>query len=271
MPEREEQSIGIFDSGIGGLTVAREIMRRLPHESIVYFGDTARVPYGSKSADVVRHYALEDARLLVNLGVKIIVVACNTVSAVALEEITAHFSLPTIGVLEPGARAAAALSTGKRIGVIGTRATVSANSYTRRIHDIDPSIDVFSNPCPLFVPLAEEGWEEHPVARLVAEEYLAPMKEADVDTLILGCTHYPVLRPVIASTMGEGVRLVDSGKVAAADVEQMLDEHRLRNPRKEKPVYEFYVSDIPQKFQEIAGRFLGTPIGAVKTVDPSVH
>lgn len=265
------RSVGVFDSGIGGLTVVHELMRRLPQENIIYFGDTARVPYGSKSADVVRQYGIEDARLLVEREVKMIVVACNTVSAIALDDIRHKYKLPVVGVIIPGAKAAAAVSKKKKIGVIGTRATIAANAYTRELHAIDKSISVFSQPCPLFVPIAEEDWENHRATELIADEYLVPLRGQKIDTLILGCTHYPLLKSVIRKSIGENVVLIDSGKSAAEDVDYLLDELHLKNTSNPRPTHQFMVSDIPQKFQEIAERFLGMPVGNVLRVDAAMH
>lgn len=271
MTELRNRSIGVFDSGIGGLTVVRELIKRLPYENIIYFGDTARVPYGSKSAEVVRQYALEDARLLINFGVKMIVVACNTASAIAIDDIAQRYGIPTIGVIIPGAHTAAATSKTRRIGVIGTRATIGADTYARQLHLIDKGFHVVSEPCPLFVPLAEEGWEDHVVARHIADEYLAPLKRANVDTLILGCTHYPILKNVIQQSIGNEVNLIDSGQSAAGEVDQLLAELQYKNDSNVAPNYQFIVSDIPQKFQDIAERFLGMPIGRVIKMDASIH
>jgi len=257
-PNREK-SIGVFDSGIGGLTVVHALMRRLPFENILYFGDTARVPYGSKSAEVVREYAFEDTRFLVQQGVKIIVVACNTVSAVALEYLKSHFSIPIIGMISPGAQAAVRTTTSGRLGVIGTLATIASESYSREIASIDSNIEVYSKACPLFVPLAEEGWSEHIVSKMVAEEYLHDLKQRHIDALILGCTHYPILRNVIQHTVGPNVVLIDSGEAAAIEVEKELRSLDILNPLKDQANYSFFVSDVPQKFKELGEIFLGRP------------
>ena len=188
----ENQAIGIFDSGVGGLTVLKEIARLLPGENLIYLGDTARVPYGTKSPETVCRYALEAADFLVGLGVKMLVVACNTASAVALEALQAKYDIPVIGVIEPGARRAAGLTRVRKVGVVGTEGTIKSDAYARAIRSIDPGIDVVSAACPLFVPLAEEGWAEHEIARIAAEEYVGPIR-AGIDTLVLGCTHYPLL------------------------------------------------------------------------------
>jgi len=256
IPE-QQKSIGVFDSGIGGLTVVRALMQRLPKENITYFGDTARVPYGSKSAEVVREYAFEDTRFLLQLGVKIIVVACNTVSAVAIDDLKSHFSLPIVGMINPGAEEAVKASRSGRIGVIGTLATIASESYTRALKAEDPRVTVFSRACPLFVPLAEEGWSDHPVSQMVANEYLSDLHKHQIDTLILGCTHYPILRSVIQRAVGTGVTLIDSGEAAAAEVEILLRQHDLLNPVSEQPNHGFFVSDVPQKFKQLGSIFLG--------------
>ncbi|MFZ1729636.1 MAG: glutamate racemase [Bacteroidota bacterium] len=256
---QQQKSIGVFDSGIGGLTVVHALMRHLPRENITYFGDTARVPYGSKSAEVVREYAFEDTRFLLQQGVKCIVVACNTVSAVAIDDLKAQFDIPIIGMIDPGADAAQRATKRGRIGVIGTLATIASESYTRALHRRDPSYEVISKPCPLFVPLAEEGWTDHPVSQMVADEYLADLRQHDIDTLILGCTHYPILRGVIQRSIGEDVTLIDSGEAAAREVEQLLKNEGLLNTSSEQPNYSFFVSDVPQKFKQLGQTFLDRP------------
>jgi glutamate racemase len=255
--------IGVFDSGIGGLTVVRALTRRLPYENIIYFGDTARVPYGPKSPQVVREYAAQDVEVLVSRDVKMVVIACNTVSAVALDVVQKHARLPVVSVIQPGARAAAAASRKKRVGVIGTIATVNSEAYAHAIRGLDADIRVFSAACPLFVPLAEEGWVDHPATRLVAKEYLFPLALEKIDTLVLGCTHYPVLRPAIESVLLPGIRLIDSGDAAAEEVELVLEQAGLRNPSRDRPNLQFYVSDIPSKFSEVGERFLGQKLGRV--------
>lgn len=252
-----QKPIGVFDSGIGGLTVVRALSQRLPHENIVYFGDTARVPYGSKSEDVVREYAIEDATFLIEQGVKMIVVACNTVSAIALDDLTARFDVPVVGMIRPGARAALEASTTRRVGVIGTLATIASRAYTRALHEVDGATLVVPKACPLFVPLAEEGWGAHPVAAMVAAEYLAALRTERIDTLILGCTHYPILRDVIGHAVGDDVALIDSGEAAAAEVEAVLAARGELNDSPDQPSYAFYVSDVPQQFKQLGEIFLG--------------
>jgi len=258
--------IGVFDSGIGGLTVVHALLHRLPQENIVYFGDTARVPYGPKSAHVVREYAEEDAEFLLSKNVKMIVVACNTVSAVALDVVQKRAKVPVVGVIIPGAKAAVAASKKKRIGVIGTIGTISSNAYANAIRQIDETASVFSRPCPLFVPLVEEGWIDHKATEMIAKEYLFPFSQEKIDTLVLGCTHYPLLKNVISNALKSTAVLIDSGEATALEVEAALDEHRLKNLSKEQPNLQFFVSDIPAKFTEIGERFLGAKMGVVKKV-----
>lgn len=258
--------IGVFDSGIGGLTVVHTLMQKLPHENIVYFGDTARVPYGPKSSQVVREYAAQDTDFLLSQNVKMIVIACNTVSSVALDVVQKRAKLPVVGVIQPGSESALIATKKKRIGVIGTLTTILSNAYTNTIRQLDDSIEVFSKPCPLFVPLAEEGYIEHSATEMIAKEYLFELKLKKIDTLILGCTHYPILKNVIGKVMGESVRLIDSGESASAQVENILDAEGLRNPSKLKANIKFFVSDIPHKFTEVGERFLGQKMGIVKKV-----
>ena len=258
--------IGVFDSGIGGLTVVRALHERLPHENIVYFGDTARVPYGPKSPQVVREYAKDDTEFLLTKKVKMIVVACNTVSAVALDVVQKLANIPVVGVIIPGAKAAMSASRKKRIGVIGTAGTIASNAYTNAIKLLDEKASVFSRACPLFVPLVEEGWIEHKATEMVANEYLFPFTLEKIDTLVLGCTHYPLLKDVISRALKGSAALIDSGDAAAVEVEGVLDEHRIKNQSKQKPNLQFFVSDIPAKFTEIGERFLGAKMGVVKKV-----
>lgn len=262
-----EKPIGVFDSGIGGLTVVKRIISALPNESIIYFGDTARVPYGSKSNATVIEYSLQDAQFLINKNVKAIVVACNTASSIAIHEIEKNFKVPVIGMIEAGANAASAATTRGKIGVIGTRATISNKAYSGAIHSINPEYDVAEQACPLFVPLAEEGWIEHKAVYEIAEEYLKEMRSRNIDTLVLGCTHYPILSGVIQKVMGENVKLIDSGIAAAEAVERELRNRALLNPNSTEGSREFYVSDIPAKFKEVAELFLGRTINHVHKVD----
>lgn len=261
-----ERAIGIFDSGVGGLTVHQEIARLLPGEELVYLGDTARVPYGTKSPRTVLRYALEAAAFLAERGVKMLVVACNTASSVALPALAERFSLPVVGVIEPGARKAVAATRSKKVGVIGTEGTVKSGAYTRAIQALDPEIEVVAAPCPLFVPLAEEGWGRHPIARMAAEEYLAPLMAHGVDTLVLGCTHYPLLKETLRAVLGDGVELVDSAEETALTVAARLRGDDLLRRGRQGPS-RFYVSDVPTRFERVGGAFLGAPLRGVETVE----
>jgi len=263
----DKRSIGIFDSGIGGLTVVREIFKRLPRESVVYFGDTARVPYGTKSAKVVEKFALQDIFFLLKQNVKILVAACHTVSSVVLDQLIATLHLPILGVVEPGVKAALKVTRNNRIGVVGTKATIMSGTYGRKLTEKKEGITVISQPCPLFVPLAEEGWLDGEVTRRVAEIYLEPLKKQKIDTLILGCTHYPLLKPVIKDVLGKDVAIIDSAEETAELVKKRLKALGLENEGKTKPHHAFFVSDIPHQFQEIGERFLGMKLGKVSRVD----
>lgn len=263
----QSKPIGVFDSGIGGLTVVKSLIHRLPAENIVYFGDTARVPYGPKSPQVVKEYAAQDTDFLMSHNVKMIVVACNTVSSVALEVVQKHSRVPVVGVIVPGAEAAVKRSKNKRIGVIGTVGTIASNAYTNAIRQFDNSISVLGQACPLFVPLAEEGWIDHPATEIVAKEYLFPLKLQKIDTLVLGCTHYPILEKVIRKMFNDKIELIDSGEAASIEVEKILDANNLRNPSSLKANVQFFVSDIPHKFTEIGERFLGHKLGRVRRAE----
>ncbi|HEU4643558.1 MAG TPA: glutamate racemase [Gemmatimonadaceae bacterium] len=258
--------IGVFDSGIGGLTVVRELMCQLPHERIVYFGDTARVPYGPKSPDTVRRYSHEIATWLGEQGVKAIVVACNTATAHALDALRRDFPIPVVGVVEPGARAAARATRHKRIGVIGTAGTIASGAYDRAIRAIASDVVVIARACPLFVPLVEEGWLDSEATRLIARRYLDPIAAERVDTLVLGCTHYPLLKPMLAETMGEAVRLIDSAEETASETKRVLEARGLAAPDGGVPVHRFVASDAPDRFLEQGQRFLGTAIERVEKV-----
>jgi len=262
--------LGVFDSGLGGLTVVRSLVRALPAESIAYFGDTARLPYGNKSPATVRRLSLEAYWFLRHLGVKAFVVACNSASALAMETLLREADVPVLGVVEAGARRAAAETVGGRVGVLGTRATIGSRCYEEALGALNPSIEVAAAACPLFVPLVEEGWLDREVTRQVARDYLAPLREAGVDTVILGCTHYPLLRRVIQEEMGEGVRLIDSGEAVAEEVRDMLTSRSLRAPAGAVPRHRFLVSDQAERFAEEAGKFLGEDLlGEVRAVDQS--
>jgi glutamate racemase len=262
------QAIGVFDSGIGGLTVVRELLHTVPHERLVYFGDTARVPYGSKSVETVQRYAKEDTELLLSHDVKMIVIACNTVSAIALNEvIEAAAGIPVIGMIEQCAKEAVTLSRGV-IGIIGTEATIASGAYEVALaieaKRQSKQITTYVAACPLFVPLAEEGWTDHAATELIAQEYLSVLRESGVDTLILGCTHYPVLANIIQRVMGSSVTLINSGAVAARKVETMLDKHSMTNTT--EPKHTILVSDVPRKFQRVGERFLGRALPEARQV-----
>jgi glutamate racemase len=262
-----DKPIGIFDSGIGGLTVVKRFLSNLPNENIIYFGDTARVPYGSKSNDTVTEYSLQDARFLINKNVKAIVVACNTASSVAIEELRNTFDVPIIGMIGPGSKAALRETKNKKIGVIGTRATISNHAYARKMKSLDSAIAVFEKACPLFVPLAEEGWIKKGATYEIAEEYLKELKDEKIDTLVLGCTHYPILAEVIQEVIGTNIKLIDSGIASAEIVKGELKKNNLLTKREIKEYSQFYVSDIPRKFKEIGELFLGEPVNNVHKVE----
>ncbi len=266
----DPRPIGVFDSGIGGLTTVRELFARLPRESVVYFGDTARLPYGNKSKDTITRFSVEIASFLVRQHVKCVVVACNTASSHALEALRERFGVPVIGVIEPAARAAVAASPRGRIGVVGTLATVGSNAYTEAIAQLAPRAVVQQRACPLFVPLVEEGWLDHSVTKLVAEEYLAELKAADLDSMILGCTHYPLLAPLLRAAMGASVKLVDSGAEAAHATAELLAARGLLAPAGgPAPQHHFYLSDEPRRrsFARVAESFLGRGLPKVSVVD----
>lgn len=260
--------IGVFDSGIGGLTVVRALMERLPLEHIVYFGDTARVPYGVKSVATIRHFTEQITDFLLQQDVKMLIVACNTMAAVAAETVRQRArSIPVLDVIEAGAQAALAQSCSRGIGVIGTPTTVNSNAYARRIHALDSGARVYSQACPLFVPLVEEGWLDHPVTRLTAQEYLKPVLAEEVDSLVLGCTHYPLLKPLLREVVGPGVRLVDSALTTAELAAAKLHALGLANMHPGEATYRFVVTDVPLRFQTIGERFLGRSLGEVEKLD----
>ncbi|MBP8130164.1 MAG: glutamate racemase [Candidatus Hydrogenedentes bacterium] len=262
-----EAAIGIFDSGVGGLTVCRRVIELLPRESIVYLGDTARVPYGTKSADTVIRYARSCAGVLQARGIKLLVVACNTASAYAIDALKTELPLPVVGVVEPGADAAVRMSRTGAIGVIGTPGTIASGAYERAILARRPDACIHKKACPLFVPLAEEGWTEGTIPRETARTYLRELAESNVDTLVLGCTHYPLLAGAIASVMGDGVTLVDSARETALTVAAMLEACGLLRRDDRARTYDFLVSDAPDNFTRVGRRFLGQDIRRVEWVD----
>lgn len=261
------KAIGVFDSGIGGLTVVRALMERLPFEDIVYFGDTARVPYGVKSQATIYEFTQQITRFLLEREVKMLIIACNTIAAVAAEKVATWANVPVLDVIEAGAAAAVQQSKTKHIGVIATPTTVNSNAYARAISRHLPQARIFSQACPLFVPLVEEGWLEHEVTRLTALEYLRPVLAEDVDTLVLGCTHYPLLKPLISKVCGEAVSIVDSAVTTAEWTAQRLEALNLLTPSQgQMPNYQFFVTDIPLRFQTIGERFLGRSIQNLEMV-----
>ena len=271
MENNRNAPIGVFDSGLGGLTVAREIMRNLPDERIVYFGDTARVPYGSKSQATIIRYSRQIVRFLQTQQVKAIVVACNTASALALDTIEKEIEIPIIGVVRPGADMAVKATRNGKVGVIATESTIHSGLYTELIRQADPSIQVYGRPCPLFVPLVEEGWTEDPVTETVAERYLTELLEKDIDTLILGCTHYPLLRHLLQETVGQGVTLVNPAYETALALGRLLDEKGLRHDpagedAKSGDRHQFYASDSVEKLSRFANSILPYDIGATQLV-----
>lgn len=267
--DKRYASIGVFDSGVGGLTVAREIMRQLPEEHIIYFGDTARLPYGSKSKETIIRYSKQIIRFLESKGVKAIVVACNTASAFALEELRPEMKIPIIGVVKPGAKVAAETTINGKIGVIGTEGTIASHIYTKTIQQQNPNAVVLGKACPLFVPLIEEGWLKDSITIDVAKRYLASFQESDIDTLILGCTHYPLLRSTIHGIMGGGVNLVNPAYETAQGLKRLLAEHNLTNDGKGNDgaaMYQFYVSDAAEKFKNFANSILPCEIEEARLI-----
>lgn len=268
--------IGIFDSGVGGLTVYRALHERLPNERFVYLGDTARVPYGTKSLATVERYAVENSKFLEAHGIKLLVVACNTASALALPAIRKAVRVPVIGVIEPGSRAAVEVAAGGNIGVIATEATVNSGAYGKAIAAFRDGGEVFERACPLFVPLAEEGWANTDVARIVAKQYLSDFSKSSIDALVLGCTHYPILSDIIAETVGNGITLIDSGAATATDVESLLETLALTHDEpvglyQERSLCDdldhFYVTDAAERFAKVAERFLGSAPSILEAVE----
>ena len=269
-----EAPIGIFDSGVGGLTVAREVFTTLPAENIVYFGDVGRYPYGGRSKEIITQFTRQDIAFLLEHDVKFIICACNSASSVALEEIRTEYSVEMIGVIEPGADAAVKRTRNGRIGVIGTHATIGSNAYARCIHEINPDIKVFSLACPLFVPLAEEGYIDKEASYLIARDYLQTMHDVGIDTLVLGCTHYPLLKHVIQDVMGDEIVLIDSGEETARVAFKWLTDNEMLNPAQSQVpmpegIHKFFVSDVPEKFSPIASRFLAKYIENITRIDIS--
>ncbi|MFH0924424.1 MAG: glutamate racemase [bacterium] len=263
----QDGAIGVFDSGLGGLTVLKEIISLLPQEDIVYFGDTARVPYGNKSPDVITRFTFENIKFLLSKNIKALVIACNTATAFSLVAAKQKFDLPILGVIEPGAKAAIKSTIKNRIGIIGTEGTINSNVYSSSIKQLNPGIELYSSPCPLFVPLVEEGWLKNEVTYKTAEIYLTDMKLYDIDTLILGCTHYPLLKEVIGEVMGETVKLIDSAKETAMALKYLLESCSILKKKNDlNGNRKFYVSDVPSRFEKVGRMFLGKELEKVELV-----
>jgi glutamate racemase len=262
----KDSAIGVFDSGIGGLTVLHQIIETLPKENTVYLGDTARAPYGTKSVETVLRYSFENSQFLVDKGVKIVVVACNTSTAIALSQLKENLAIPVVGVIEPGVRRAIKSTKNKRVGVIGTEATIQSGAYTRALKEADAKIEVYSRACPLFVPLVEEGWTDNAVVEMTVKAYLGSLKQSGIDTLILGCTHYPLLKKAIRKFMGATVRLVDSAEETAKEVELALKKGALGR-KAGKGTHSFFVTDAPDRFIKVGRRFLGEKVESAVRIE----
>jgi len=260
----DNRPIGVFDSGVGGLTVAREIQRILPGEEIIYFGDTARVPYGTKSKETVTRFSKENIGFLLKFRVKLIVVACNTASSLSLPALSRSFKIPIVGVIKPGVRKAIEITNGSMVGVIGTRATILSGAYAASLRKADPALKIISKPCPLFVPLVEEGWLNNKVTSRIIGEYLDDFKKAGIKTVILGCTHYPLLKPAIKKFMGRDVKLIDSAHETARMVKEILGERGLLSNRKRTSHHRYFVTDEPSVFKKVGERFLKNRIKSIK-------
>lgn len=263
----DSRPIGVFDSGIGGLTVVKEIMEQLSNESIVYFGDTARVPYGSKSKETITKFSFQCIHFLLEKKVKAIVVACNTASAASLDAIKQSFDIPIVGVVEPGAIAACLVTKSNRIGIIGTESTVSSGAYEKEINVINNDVKMILKACPLFVPIAEEGWQDTQIAKLTAREYLEELKEKGIDALLMACTHYPLLESTISEVMGEDIKLVNPAYETAKVLKTVLHDLNIQSKSNKSAGYEFYVSDNPVKFKKVGENFLKRPISHVQKID----
>jgi len=264
---QKEKPIGVFDSGIGGFTVVKHLSTVMPNEHIVYFGDTARVPYGSKSNSTVIEYSIQDTNFLLHKNVKVVVVACNTASSIAISELQKRFNVPVIGVIWPGAQMAVNETKNGKVGVIGTRATINNQAYSKTLKKINDKIEVFEKACPLFVPLAEEGWTRHKATYEIAGEYLKELREKGIDTLVLGCTHYPILADVIQEVIGSNVKLIDSGVATAETVKNEIHSSGLNTASASQGSLDLFVSDIPTKFQEVVELFLGRQVKEAVKVD----
>jgi glutamate racemase len=262
----KDSAIGVFDSGIGGLTVLHQIIEALPGENTVYLGDTARSPYGTKSVETVLRYSFENSEFLVEKGVKLVVVACNTSTAIALSRLQENLSVPVIGVIEPGVRRAIKSTKNKKVGVIGTEATIQSGAYTRALKAADPKIEVYSRACPQYVPLVEEGRTENAVVEMTVKAYLGSLKQSGIDTLVLGCTHYPLLKKTIRKFMGRGVHLVDSAEETASEVAEALKK-RASGQKAGKGIHSFFVTDAPERFVKVGRRFLGENVESAVRIE----
>jgi glutamate racemase len=264
--DNRARAIGVFDSGIGGLTVLKELVEALPAEDFIYLGDTARLPYGTKSAEVILRYSRENTEFLLAKGIKLLVIACNTASAVALHEIARDTIVPVTGVIEPGARVAAAASRSGKIGVIGTEATIASGTYTRALQQLRPGVEIYTRACPLLVALVEEGWTDNTIAEQTVAYYLESLKTSGIDTLLLGCTHYPLLRDLFRRILGPGVRIVDSASATASVVGERLAELRLARPRG-MGSQSFFVTETPERFVRVGRRFLGPQVESAVRIE----
>jgi glutamate racemase len=264
----DNRAIGVFDSGLGGLTVVKELMKRLPNENIVYFGDTGRVPYGTRSKETVIKYVFQDIRFLLNFDIKLIVIACGTASSIALEVVRPEFEVPIIGVVHSAAHEAVKTTKNKKIGVIGTQGTISSGSYVKEIKKLDSDVEVFPEACPLFVPLVENGYGDEAATMLIAEDYLRELKQKGIDTLVLGCTHYPLLKNNISAIMGEKVNLIDIGIETAKHIEKIITDKGIGADNIVKPEYRYFVSDSIGNFSKLGSMFLEKAIdNSVKKID----
>jgi glutamate racemase len=270
MPD-SSQPIGVFDSGLGGLTVAKELFAQLPAEDVIYFGDVGRYPYGPRSKEIITQFTRQDVNFLLEQQVKIIIAACNTASAVAVEEVQNEYDIKILGVIEPGARAAVAATQKGSIGIIGTTGTINSNAYAKAIERLNSGVKVFSLACPLFVPLVEEGYLDREASHLIAQDYLSPFLNNGVDTLVLGCTHYPLLKPVIRRVLGDGVKLIDSATETAREARDLLASGNLLRSGELVGTHKFYVSDIPDQFARTARHFLGREVNNVIRIDISKY
>lgn len=263
----DNRPIGVFDSGIGGLTVLKEVMEQLPGEDIIYFGDTARIPYGTRSKETVIKYFLQSVRFLLTKDIKAIIIACNTATALAMEEAQKVFDIPIIGVIDPGSKAAVASTKNSSIGVIGTEGTINSQSYQRKMRRMLPRAEIIGISCPLFVPIVEEGWESTDVGYITAQKYLLELKEHNIDTLVLGCTHYPILRYTISKVLGQEVTLINPAYETAKEARIILKDKNLLSNKLDGGSYNYYVSDDPEKFKRIGGNILRKEIASVQKVN----